>query len=166
MPNENVSLRTWASLIVRNGSRFCRIWVQGLSGPQRENNVGADMMVVCRVLERGLGQKEWAGGLPWAGAGNRAEKWRKRRKSCDWTAISVFTGPWGCCQVFITSLGHQNAFMRCHRHGMSPLCPGQTPRISQIGFILVTNHKTGQLANYWWISPWHPDWYHHLETMF
>ena len=82
MPNENVSLSSLAILLVGNGSRSLRVRVRGLSGPQRGTKVGANMKVECRVLARGPGQEEWAGGLPWEGAENRAGKARTSRKSC------------------------------------------------------------------------------------
>ena len=43
---------------------------------------GANMQVEPKVLARGLGQEGWTGGLPWAGAENRAENLRESREIC------------------------------------------------------------------------------------
>lgn len=42
-------------------SRNHNVQIWGLSGPQRGTDIGANMKVVCRVLERSPGWEEWAG---------------------------------------------------------------------------------------------------------
>lgn len=58
MPNQSVYLSSQAILRVGNESRIIQVQVWGISGPQRDKKIRANMKVVCRVV----GERSRVGG--------------------------------------------------------------------------------------------------------